>query len=152
MLFWLLRQSKVNLHGSPQGTCSSRYHEYHNAFILSLLSRYYGLYLGYIVIIIMIWLCLFGSDCHYHHDIVLLVGSYCHYHHDTIGAHRRNLLIPSYFCFLRGFFPGGGQHLRDTRQRKWLWSLSWASAAENQTMSPNSKNTGGYTLFQTPLI
>ena len=49
---------------TAQNICSLRYHEHHDAFtliILSLLSRYYGLYLGCIVIIIMIVLCLFGS-------------------------------------------------------------------------------------------
>ena len=47
--------------------------EHHDPFIrniLPLLSRYCGLYWGYIVIIIMILLCLFVSYCHYHHYIV----------------------------------------------------------------------------------
>ena len=62
---WKLRKNNVALmfnhkRAPPENTCSLRYHEHHDflmLILLSLLSRYYGLYLGYIIVL----LCQFES-------------------------------------------------------------------------------------------
>ena len=66
--------------------------------ILSLSPWYYCVNLSHNVTTIMILLFLFGSHCHYHHDIT--------------GAQWGNLMIPLYdiigFLFLGFFFSAPG--------------------------------------------